>query len=501
MKMLIGGEKRDASDGKTIDVVNPATGEFIDTVPAASQEDVNEAVRRARNGQKEWGAKSLLEKETVLNRFLELLETNKREIMLLLAKEQGKSPFVSLFEYNQTVPIFRGYFEQARRLDGKLLVPGTEPGHDARTKDDMIMVVQEPIGTVAGIVPFNAPMLLLAYKAAPALAAGNAFIGKLPSDNPLGALRMSELLIEAGMPGDAFQILTGSGATVGSWLVEHPGVDAIAMTGSTEVGLEIAQKGAKRLAHVALELGGNDAFIVLEDANIEQAAAEGVFTRMATAGQVCIAPKRFLVQNPVKEKFTGLVLGHMRGVKMGFEPDLEGTLEKLLGSDAAADSPNVMMGCLINETAAKKVESQVALTVSQGAKVLLGGGRNGAFYEPTVLVDVTKEMDVAKDLEIFGPVIPIIGFDTAEEALEIANSGIYGLSGCVYTADWKKGMDIARRAETGCMVINGTTMYRNAMQPFGGYKMSGLGNEGFTTLSEMTRTKTIVMKGFYDTSI
>ncbi|MDR0518937.1 MAG: aldehyde dehydrogenase family protein [Clostridiales Family XIII bacterium] len=500
MKMLIGGKKVDASDGGVFDVINPATGEFLDTAPMATDEDVAEAVRCSKEGLKEWSAMPLLEKEAILNRFLELLEENKREIMILLAKESGKSPFVSLFEYNQTVPIFKGYFEQARRLDGRLLVPGTELGHDARTQDDMIMVTHEPIGTIACIVPFNAPMLLLTYKIAPALAAGNAVVAKLPSDNPLGAMRMCELMLEAGMPGNALNILTGSGSKVGRWLVENPDVDGIAMTGSTEVGLEIAEKASKRLAHVSLELGGNDAFIVLEDANIEQAAAEAVFTRMATAGQVCIAPKRFLVQNSVKDRFTELVLKHISGVKMGFEPNVEEKLEELLGGKTAADDPDVLMGCIINEEAAKKVEAQVNHTIGQGAKLAFGGHRDGTYYEPTVLTAVTKQMDVAKDLEIFGPVMPIIGFDTTEEAIEIANSSVYGLSGCVFTQDWKKGMYVARKAQSGGMVVNGTTMYRNAMQPFGGYKMSGIGNEGFITLEEMTQTKTIVMKGFYSES-
>jgi len=497
MKMLIGGAQRDASDGATLEVTNPATGEYIDTVPQATQEDVDEAVRRSKQGQAEWGAKSPMERSDIIDRFLALFEAHKREILVTIAREQGKSPFVSLFEYDQTVPIFRGYFEQAKRLDGRLLVPGTELGHDARTLGDMMLVVHEPVGTVAGIVPFNAPMLLLAYKAAPALAAGNAFIGKLPSDNPLGALMMSELLLEAGVPGDAFQILTGSGAKAGRYLASHPDVDLISMTGSTEVGVEIAESSAKLLRHVQLELGGNDAFIVLEDADLELAAAEGVFTRMATAGQVCIAPKRFLVQRSVLPRFTELVLGHMRGIRMGFEPDVEAALDKYLDNPAAADNPDVMMGCIINESAAKKVEEQVNHTVAQGATLLLGGHRDGAFYEPTVLGGVTKDMDVAKDMEIFGPVIPLIGFDTWEEALDIANASQYGLSGCVYTKDWKKGMKIARAVDTGTMVVNGTTMFRNAMQPFGGHKMSGLGNEGFLTLEEMTKTKTIVMKGFY----
>jgi succinate-semialdehyde dehydrogenase/glutarate-semialdehyde dehydrogenase len=252
---------------------------------------------------------------------------------------------------------------------------------------------------------------------------------------------------------------------------------------------------------VSLELGGNDAFIVMDDADIDKAAYEAASSRTASAGQVCIAPKRFIVHNAVKEEFTRKVLEHVKAVKMGYRDDVEEQIEKLLNPDAGESSAPVnvgaLIGCLINEDAAKKVESQVNHTVGQGAKLLCGGERDGAFYSPTVLADVSKDMDIACDMEIFGPVIPIIGFDTIEEAIEISNQSKYGLSGCVFTNDWKKGMHVARRAESGVMVINGNTKYRNAMQPFGGYKMSGQGNEGFVTLEEMTQVKTIVMKGFY----
>jgi succinate-semialdehyde dehydrogenase/glutarate-semialdehyde dehydrogenase len=499
--MLIGGKWVDASDGGTFDIINPANGKFLDTVPAATKDDVDEAVRRSKNGIKEWGAIPLLEKEKIFDKFIALMYENQKEILALLSRESGKSPFVSQFEFSQTPALFRGYIEQAKRLDGKLLVPGTELGHDAQTQDDMIMVVHEPIGTMACIVPFNAPMLLFSYKAAPALAGGNAVIAKLPSDNPLTTLRVAGMLIEAGVPGDALQVITGSGSKVGNWLVEHPDVNGITMTGSTEVGVGIAEKTAPRLAHVSLELGGNDAFIVLDDADIDQAAAEAAFTRTGYAGQVCIAPKRFIVHNAVKEEFTQKTLEYLKTVNMGYKDDVEDQIDRMFDPGAAdpssAINPDALMGCIINENAAKEIESQVNHTVAQGAEILIGGKRDGAFYSPTILAGVTKDMDVAKDMEIFGPVISIIGCDSTEEAIEIANQSKYGLSGCVFTKDWKKGMYVARKADTGGMVINGTTMYRNAMQPFGGHKMSGQGNEGFITLEEMTVTKTIVMKGFY----
>lgn len=496
MKMLIGGKKVDASDGKTFDVINPATGEFIDTVPMATKEDIDQAVQNARIGQKEWAAIPIVQREKIFNRFNELLEAHRRELIVLSAKEMGKSAFVANFEIEGVIPMFRSYLEESKRLEDRILVPGTELGHDGKTQTDMITVVHEAIGVIAAIVPFNAPMLLTAYKAAPILCAGNAAIIKPPSDNPLAAIRMCELLIEAGVPGNALQVVTGSGSVVGDGLINHPGIDGVTMTGSTEVGLGIAEKMAKRLAYFGLELGGNDAFIVLDDANLEEAAMQAAQTRITNAGQVCIAPKRFLVHNSLKKAFTEKVLEIVNASETGYDPNVEEQIDQFLGVVDCADV-KVLVPPIINEKSAMEVENQVKHTLDQGAKLLAGGKRNGCFFEPTVL-ECTKDMDVAKDMEIFGPVIPIIGFDALEEAIEIANGSKYGLSGCVFTNDWKKGHYVARSCQTGTMVVNGTTMYRNMMQPFGGYKFSGYGREGLITLEEMTQTKNIVLKGFYN---
>ena len=379
-------------------------------------------------------------------------------------------------------------------ITGRFLVPGTEIGHDGHTDKDLQLVVHEPIGTVVAIVPFNAPLLLFSFKVASALAAGNAVIAKPPTDNPLFVLMCAELLWEAGVPGDALQVVTGSGSKVGNWLATDPRVNAVTLTGSTNVGLNIAQIMAKRLSPCCLELGGNDPFIVLEDADIDMSAKLAVATRTANSGQVCIAPKRFIVQNSVKEEFTAKVISLVKEVEMGFSKDVEGDMDRYFNMTSV--NAKVLMGSIISEKSAKEIEQQVNHTIEQGAKLEVGGKRDGAFYEATVLTNVTKDMDIAKDMEIFGPVIPIIGFDTVEEAIEIANSSEYGLSGSVMTNDWQKGMMVARSVQSGGMVVNGSSMYRNQMQPFGGYKMSGNGREGFVTLGEMMQEKTIIFKGF-----
>lgn len=495
MKMIIGGNKVDSRDGATFDVINPATGELLDTVPEATKEDVDEAVRLAKLGQKEWGGMPLLQREAIIDKFLALLEKEERSLIALLAREGGKSALVGVFEVGQTKTLYKGYLETAKRYEGRILVPGTELGHDGHTERDLQMVTYEPIGTVAAIVPFNAPVLLLSYKLAPALAAGNAVIVKPPSANPLAAIRLVELLLEAGVPGNALQVVTGSGSRAGNWLVSHPGVDAVSMTGSTEAGVNIASILAKRLAPCGLELGGNDPFIVFEDTDIDAAAALACTSRTANTGQICIAPKRFLVQNSVKEAFTSKLIELLKEVEVGFSSDVEGDIDRFM-SLTDVTTAKVMMGSLISEEAAKTVEKQVNHTISQGATLAFGGERKGAFYYPTVLTGVTKDMDVAKDLEIFGPVFPVIGFEDVDEAIEIANNSSFGLSGCVMTNDWKKGMRVAREVQSGQIVVNGSNMYRNQMQPFGGYKMSGIGREGFVTLGEYVQEKNIVLKDF-----
>lgn len=496
MKMLIGGKPVDAADGKTIDVINPANNVFLDTIPMATKTDVDLAVENAKKGQREWTAIPLMEREKIIRRFVELLEEHKKEIIVTCTRECGKHVGTTIFEYQQMLSVFTGYMEEARRLDGRLLVPGSEAGHDGKTAGDMIMVLHEPLGTVAAIVPFNAPMLLYGYKVAPALAAGNAVIVKPPTDNPLTDIMITQLLLAAGVPGNTIQVVTGSGSKVGDWLVNNPGVDGVSMTGSTAVGVGIAQKMAKRLSPCVLELGGNDPFIVLPDADLEKAAASACGSRKGNSGQVCIASKRFLIHKDVLGEFTEKLLAQVKEIRVGYDDNIEEMMEDCFSHTDRTDTQGEKIGSLISERAAREVEEQVIHTIGQGAKLLIGGRRNGAFYDPTIITEVTKEMDVAKDMEIFGPVWPLIGFETMEEAIAIANGSIYGLSGCVWTSDWKKGMYVASKVQSGGMVVNGSSVYRNQMQPFGGQKMSGMGNEGIITLHEMTKVKNIVLKGF-----
>ncbi|MDR1560521.1 MAG: aldehyde dehydrogenase family protein [Clostridiales bacterium] len=477
MKMIINGLAAEASDGGTIDVINPANGKLIDTVPAATEEDINKAVEYAKAGQKVWAAYPVYKRGEIIEAFIGLVEENKERLAQTLSQETGK-PITEARGEIANIPIsFKAFVEKAKHLYGEVIPNGIEKNQE----NHMLITRREPVGVVACVIPFNFPCDLFDQKVAPALMAGNAAIVKPSTDNPLTLCILTELLVKAGVPDGAVQIVTGRGATVGGWLCGHPGVHAITFTGSTSVGIETAKNAAGHLAHISLELGGNDAFIVCADADVDLAVEELIWGRMYNTGQVCCASKRFIVHNSLKEVFTEKAVARIKKIKLGDPSD-----------------DDTQLGCLISEKAAIEVERQVNQTVEQGGKIVLGGKRNGAFYEPTVIADVPKTADVAIDMEIFGPVVPIIGFDTVEEAIEIANQSIFGLCGCIFTADMKTAFKAAAELECGGVVINGASFFRSFEMPFGGYKYSGIGTEGvMSTFDEVTKLKTIVLKNIF----
>jgi succinate-semialdehyde dehydrogenase/glutarate-semialdehyde dehydrogenase len=474
MKMIIDGKAAGASDGAVIDVTNPANGQVIDTVPAATEADVKLAVEKAKQGQKIWAKVPLHEKGEILLKFVALVEEHKEELAGTLSRETGK-PISEARGEIANIPIsFKAFVERAKHLYGEIIPNGQEKNQERH----VLLTVREPIGVVACVIPFNFPCDLFDQKVAPALLAGNAAIVKPSTDNPLTLCMLTELLVKAGVTNGAIEIITGRGSQVGNWLCRNPDVHAITLTGSTEVGIETYKNAAGHLAHIALELGGNDAFIVWKDGDVDLAVEEMIWGRMYNTGQVCCASKRFLVHNSLKEAFAQKAVERIKRIKQG---------------DPADDE--TQLGCLISEKAAVEVERQVNLTVSQGGRLILGGKRNGAFYEPTVIADVPKTADVAKDMEIFGPVVPIIGFDTLEEAIAIANASKFGLCGCIFTADMKTAWKAAGELECGGVIINGASFFRSFEMPFGGYKYSGIGTEGvMSTFDEVTLTKTIVLK-------
>jgi succinate-semialdehyde dehydrogenase/glutarate-semialdehyde dehydrogenase len=475
MKMFIGGQGVDAGDNNVFPVLNSATQEFIDDVPAATVDDVERALEIAQDGKRKWAKTPIYERSRILQRCADVIESRKEELAVLLSTEMGKIIREARPEIACTAQIFRGYAEQANHLYGE-----TMSHYQYGSENDLIFTQYQPLGVAACISPFNYPAELCSHKMASALAAGNAVVVKPASDNPLIILKLVEICLEAGVPGDVLQCLTGAGGIIGDYLAKSPKVNAISLTGSTEVGLSVSRSAADTLKRVSLELGGNDPLIVFEDADMELAVEEAVRGRVQNAGQTCCAPKRFLVQNSVRGEFVERVLARLQSVKRGSPLDEETDL-----------------GSLISVRAAERADAQVQEMVAQGAKLLCGGHAfDGSYYEPTVLDDVTPQMDVAKDMEVFGPIMPIIGFDTMEEAATIANASCFGLQSGVFTRDNKKAFQTAAALDCGGVCINASGNFRNVDQPFGGWKMSGLGPEGISvTLKELMHVKSYIMKG------
>ena len=474
--MIIGGKHVDASNGKTSQVVNPATGQVIDTVPEATLEDLDRAIGLAVEGQKEWNAIPLHQRLAILETYCQLLtrEETVEKIARVMCEEGGKPIEQCRTEVFANAAIFRIYCAAAYTFYGKTLPYNGE----ARPQGDVAFTIHEPLGVFANIVPFNYPVELAAHKLAPMLVTGNSVVLLPSGKTPRSAVLLVELLLEAGVPANAVCCVTGKGSVVGAAAAGDPRVAAVSFTGSTEVGISLAETCAKSLRPVSLELGGNDPLLIFDDCDYELAMSETIGGRVGNAGQTCCASKRFLIQRGIYEKFVADLVQRLSQLKVGDPAD-----------------PTVEMGPCVRESSAKDVEAQIQKTVEQGGKLLCGGKRSGAFVEPTV-IEVTPEMDIARDMEVFGPVWPVIPFDTLEEALEIANNTIFGLSSGVITSNMRTAMKVANGIQAGACVINGTGNYRLAHQPFGGYKYSGVGREGaVSTLEEMTQQKMISFKG------
>ena len=351
---------------------------------------------------------------------------------------------------------------------------GQESGNDKTLQ----FTLREPVGVIAAIIPFNFPCDLFDQKVAPSLLAGNTVVVKPPHQNPLTLIKLVALLHQAGVPKNVIHVVTGEGAKSGNALASHPLVHKITFTGSTAVGIKTYQNAASHLAHISLELGGNDAFIVLKDADLDLAVEEMVWGRMYNNGQVCCASKRFLIQEDVVDKFVSKA---------------KARLAKMVVGDPTKKTTE--MSCLVTEQAAKTVEEQIKKAVAQGGKLVCGGKRKGAYIPPTIITNIPKTADVATDDEIFGPVVSVIPFKTVKEAIEIANASNYGLCGCVFTNDIKTAFNVVKKLECGGTVINGASFFRSFEMPFGGYKFSGIGTEGvLSTFNEVTKLKTITLK-------
>lgn len=461
-----------------IEVTNPYNGEFVGKVPIKSGDEILTMVKAAKKAQKVWAMMPLYERSRILYKFCEIFEQNVEDIARIESLEMGKPITQSRAEVSGSVRIFRAFIERANHLYGKVFPTDNQPG----MHNDVIFTKREPLGIVSCIIPFNYPVELCIYKVAPALIMGNTVLVKVPTSNPLAVCMLEDMFYEAGLYEDVIRCFACKREDSMKYMVSNPDISAVSMTGSTQSGVKIAEAGASTLKHIFLELGGNDANIVFEDADINYAAQSLIEGRiLPSAGQACCTSKRCIVHRSRQTELIEKLIESITKLKTG-----------------CALNPDTIVSCLVSEKAAKVVEEQINLTLKQGAKLALGGNRNGAFIEPTILYDITKDMDVAADMEIFGPVLSLIPFNTEEEAIEIANLPQYGLSSGLFTKDITYAMSIAPKIEAGAVVLNGSSLYRHMEQGFGGYKMTGLGREGVgCSLEEFSQVKNYVIKNVF----
>lgn len=474
MNMIINGKRVPAISGRTIQIRNPATGELVDSVPQAGPEDVELAIEVGCKGRAVMRHLPAHRRSEILRLAANEIEKRHEELSQLLCKENGKTIRQCRYEMTATQRLFVDFGEEAKRIRGQSIPMDAVAGLEHM----IAYTTRQPVGLVVGIVPFNYPAELFAHKIPGALAAGNSVIVKLPEQCPLTLLRLGEILIEAGLPPEGMQMITGFPQEMGDRLLTHPEVAMISFTGGVCTAKKIASLAAQSLKRTAFELGGVDAMIVLEDANLSAAADAVVQGRLTNgAGQICCAVKRVLVQESVMDEFTRLLLDRVKLIKMG---------------DPALDETD--LGPLISEGAAEKVEKAVSLSIAMGATCLAGGERVGTnYYKPTVLTNVKSDMPVMID-EVFGPVVPLYPFRDAKSAIKIANETPYGLQASVFSENIHNALGVAHQLEVGGVVVNGPGSFRPGNVPFGGCKESGIGRESITdTILEMTHGTAIVL--------
>jgi lactaldehyde dehydrogenase len=477
VRMLIDGAWVDASDGAVDAIRDKASGEVIDTAPRGTAADAARAVAAAQRGKRAIAAMPSHERAALIQRAADAIQAEHESLAQLLTRENGKTLREARAELDAAIRIFRGYAEEAKRVLGRATPLDSIPGQNG----SLAVTLRQPRGVIAAIVPFNYPAELWAHKVAAGLAAGNAVITKPPEECPLTIIRIAMLIEAAGSPPAAHQVVSGLGEVVGAELVRAPGVNMVSMTGSTAAGREILRGAAESLKKVHLELGGNDATIVCEDADPREVAHALITGRFTSGnGQICCAVKRVLVDRRVFEPLLAELKTRTAALRLGHP------LES--GTD---------VGPLISEQAAERVEAQVARAIGAGAKVETGGRRRGAFFEPTVLTGLPGD-DPALHEEIFGPVLPLVPYDRFEEALELVNSSPYGLQAAVFTKDLSRVMRAFQALDVGTVVANHSTAIRLENLPFGGTKMSGNAREGLhETLLDMTEQKTLLMSGVF----
>jgi succinate-semialdehyde dehydrogenase / glutarate-semialdehyde dehydrogenase len=478
-QMLIGGEQRAASASEELEVVNPATEEVVDSVPAATADDVNAAVEAARRAFADWSRTDVEKRAELLSEAASLIKEKAKELAAVLTSEQGKPIAEAMGEVTHLVHGVRYYAEAATKVRSvhQELPSAFGPAYG--------MVIRRPLGVCAAITPYNFPLTLLGTKVAPALAMGNTVVAKPAATTPLATLRVAELFAEAGVPDGVLNVVTGRGSEIGDVLVSHPDVRRVAFTGSTEVGRHVASLSVPDLKRVTLELGGSDPVIVCEDADVEAAVKAVIIGRYWNAGQACLGCKRVYVHDSVHDDFVSQLVERVGRYEPG-----DGTVK--------AEKPRLRMGPIHTKRGRDELLEQIEDGASKGGEVLIGGGdggnEKGWFLEPAVVAEPADDSRLVTE-EVFGPVLPVFRYSDFDDAIRRANDTRYGLGSSIWTHDVRKIHRAAQDIDAGMTWVN-QIHYGYDELPFGGMKDSGFGKEhGLEALDHYVELKSVVVGG------
>jgi acyl-CoA reductase-like NAD-dependent aldehyde dehydrogenase len=478
-EMLIGGEWREAAAHEQIEVVNPATEEVVDSVPAGSPEDVELAVATAKRAFTEWSKTDVEKRAAILAKAAELIRENAKGLAAVLTSEQGKPIAEAMGEVTHLAHGVHYYAEAATKVRGAYQeLPSTlGPAYG--------MVIRRPMGVCAAITPYNFPLTLLGTKVAPALASGNTVVAKPAATTPLATLEVAKLFGEAGVPDGVLNVVTGRGKDIGDALISHPDVRRVAFTGSTEVGRHVAKLAAGDLKRVTLELGGSDPVIICADADVDAAVKAVIIGRYWNAGQACLGCKRVFVHESVYDDFVSQLVDRVGRYEPG-----DGTVK--------AEKPKLRMGPIHTKAGRDELLAQIEDGTAKGGELLIGGGTGssdkGWFLEPAVIAEPPSESRLNTE-EVFGPVLPVSRFSDFDDAIARANDTPYGLGSSIWTHDARLIHRAAQEIEAGMTWVN-QIHYGYDELPFGGVKASGFGKEhGLEALDSYVEIKSVVVGG------